>query len=299
MSSSEQTKNEVGCDFNDIKPIEIFEYPSQASKHIWNLNSNNILQTSSQIIEFIKSNKIPIQMTLHMIDIFSQIREKDIKLFTELYKKILNEFSCLIKPKNEKLATLLYYKCFNFEIFKPEIEEEIVNLYSTESPLYYIAWDNIDDLKSKFPNLDINKMIKNITPLNCAIKYGSELCFNYLKNLGAKYTEYSEINAVQGGNTNIFMEMIEDGKSFDNMIDTALDYHNYEIANYLKSNFGQTFDSIAESMHFGNYDISSYLLSNGGNINKIYILFIFIFIIVLWNFLSIHIYHYFVKFSQY
>ncbi|EAX89953.1 hypothetical protein TVAG_124330 [Trichomonas vaginalis G3] len=221
-------------------------------------------------------------MTLHMIDIFSQIRAKDIKLFTELHKKILNEFSCLIKPKNEKLATLLYYKCFNFEIFKPEIEEEeIVNLYSTESPLYYIAWDKVDDLKSKFPNLDINWEINEITPLNCSIKYGSELCFNYLKNLGAKYTDNSEKYAVQGGNKNIFMEMIEDGKSFDNMIDTALDYHNYEIANYLKSNFGQTPDSIAESMYFGNYDVASYLLSNGEDINKIYSFLLFIFIIVL------------------
>ncbi|EAX89962.1 hypothetical protein TVAG_124420 [Trichomonas vaginalis G3] len=300
MSSSEQTKNEVGCDFNDIKPIEIFEYPSQASKHIWNLNSNNILQTSSQIIEFIKSNKIPIQMTLYLIDIFSQIREKDIKLFTELYEKILNEFSCLIKPENEKLAMLLYYKCFNFENFESEMKEEkILNLYPTESPLYYIAWDKVDDLKSKFPNLDINEKINEITPLDCSIKYGSELCFNYLKNLGAKYTEYSEMYAVQGGNTNIFMEMIEDGKSFDNMINTALDYHNYEIANYLKSNFGQTPDSIAESMYFGNYDVASYLLSNGEDINKIYILFIFTFFIVLFNSLSFCIYHYFVKFSQY
>ena len=96
------------------------------------------------------------------------------------------------------------------------------------------------------------------------------MCFIYLKNLGAQYTRYSERYAIQGGNINIFMQMIEDGKSFDNMINTALDYRNYEIAEYLKSNFGQTPDSIAESMYFGNYDIASYLLSNGEDINKIY-----------------------------
>ena len=147
------------------------EYPSQASKLIWNVNSDNILQTSSQIIEFIKSNKIPIQMTLHMIDIFPQIREKDIKLFTELYEKILNEFSCLIKPENEKLAMLLYYKCFKFENFKPTMkEEEILNLYSTDSPLYYIAWDKVDDLKCKFPNLNFDKEIDGeFTPLDLSL----------------------------------------------------------------------------------------------------------------------------------
>ncbi|EAY23659.1 hypothetical protein TVAG_119960 [Trichomonas vaginalis G3] len=275
MFSSEQPTNENECNYSDLKPIKVFEYPDKASKIIWSVNSNNILQISSQIIELITTLKIPIQMALYLIDIFSQIRVKEIKLFSELYQKISNAFSYIRKPNNEKLAELLRY-----QNSAPTIEEEkILNLYSTESPLYYIAWDKVDELKSRFPNLDINKEIDmKFTPLDCAIKYGSELCFNYLKNLGAKYTDYSQKYALQGGNEKIFMQMIEDGQSFGGKINIALDYRNYEIADYLKSNFGQTFDSIAKSMHFGNYDIASYLLSNGGNINKIYNLFLFILI---------------------
>ncbi|EAX93306.1 hypothetical protein TVAG_277110 [Trichomonas vaginalis G3] len=280
--SSEQSKNKNECDFGDIKPIKEFEYPNQASKIIWGVNSNNTLQISSQIIEFITNNKISIQMAVYLIDVFSQIRVKDIKLFTELCQQILNKFSCLIKPENEKLTTLLYYKGFKFENYEPEMnEEEILNIYSTDSPLYYIALDKADDLKNKFPNLDINQEINEITPLDCAIKFGSVLCFNYLKNVGGKYTSNSEEYAVQCGNNEIFMQMIEDGKSFDNMINTALNYRNYEIAEFLKSNFGQSPHSIVESMHFGNYDIASYLLTNGEDINKLYNLFSFIFIIIL------------------
>ncbi|EAY00676.1 hypothetical protein TVAG_208680 [Trichomonas vaginalis G3] len=291
MSNSEQSKNENWCIYNDLKPNKVFEYPDQVSKIIWGLNSNNIIQISSQIIEFITIHKINIQMALYLIDVFSQIRVKEIKLFSELYQKISNEFSCIIHPKNEKLATLLHYQGFKFENFEPEIEEEIIlNLYSTKSPLYYIAWDKVDDLKYKFPNLDINaQLYSKITPLDCSIKHGSELCFKYLKNLGAKYTDNSEKYAVQGGNNNIFMQMIEDGKTFDKMIDTALNYHHYEFVEYLKSNLGQTFDSIAECMHFGNYEIASYLLSNGEDINKIYNLFLSIFIIVLLHYLPFHI----------
>ncbi|EAY19285.1 hypothetical protein TVAG_451990 [Trichomonas vaginalis G3] len=281
MSSSEP-KTENLRNYIDLKPINVFEYPDQASKIIWGVNCNNIIQISSQIIELITNNKIPIQMALYIIDIFSQIRIKEIKLFSELYQKILNAFSYIYKPQNNKLATLLHYQGFKFENFEPEIEEdEILNLYSTKSPLYYIAWDKVDDLKCKFPNLDINQNTNDITPLDCAIKYGSELCFNYLKNLGAQYTYYSEEYAVQGENENIFMQMIEDGKSFDNMINTALNYRNYEIAEYLKSNLRQTPYSIAESMYFCNYSVTSCLISNGADINKIYNLFFFIFIIVL------------------
>ena len=152
--------------------------------------------------------------------------------------------------------------------------------YSTNSPLFYIAFDKVDDLKSKFPKFNVYRKIDEITPLDWAIKYGSELCFNYLKNMGALYTNNSEEYAVQGGNKNIFMQMIEDGKSFDKMINIALEYHNNEIAEYLKSNCGQTFDSIAESMYFGNYDVASYLLSHSANVNKIYILFLFILCVV-------------------
>ena len=68
------------------------------------------------------------------------------------------------------------------------------------------------------------------------------------------------------------MQMIEEGKSFKKMINTALDYRNYEIAEYLKSNLGQTPDSLTESMYFGNYDIASYLFTNGANTNDIYII---------------------------
>ncbi|EAY20089.1 hypothetical protein TVAG_365970 [Trichomonas vaginalis G3] len=163
-------------------------------------------------------------------------------------------------------------------------EEEILNLYPAESPLYYIAWDKVDDLKSKFPEFDINQTINNeITSLDCAIKYGSESCFNHLKKSGANYTNNSEKYAVQGGNQNIFKQMIEEGKTFDKMINTALDYHNFEIAGYLKSKFGQFPNSVTGSMNFGNFNIVSYLLSNGADINKIEILFIFTFTIVLWD----------------
>ncbi|EAY22590.1 hypothetical protein TVAG_036150 [Trichomonas vaginalis G3] len=199
MSHSDQPKNENGCDFSHLKPSEVFEYPSQASKIIWGVNSNNISEVSSQIIEFITTSKITIQMAIHLIATFSLIREKDIKLFAELYFNISNKFSCNYKPTNRNVATLLYYNGIKFEGFEPRKKKgEILNIFSKESPLYYIAWDKVDELKSKFPKLALNREIDYIfTPLNCAIKYGSELCFNYLKNMGAKYNISSPRLAVQ------------------------------------------------------------------------------------------------------
>ncbi|EAY11498.1 hypothetical protein TVAG_248650 [Trichomonas vaginalis G3] len=188
------------------------------------------------------------------------------------------------RPKNYKLTSFLYYKGIKFEDSEPYYSEErIQNLYETDSPLYYIAWDKIDELKSKFPKLKVNKKIDfEITPLDCAIKYGSELCFNYLKNQGGEYTEKSAEYAIKGGNINIFEQMIENGQSFDGMINTALIYHHYKIAEYLHTNFGQIPNSPAKFMYYGSYDVVSYLPSNGADINDIH---------------TFNIYHYFRKFS--
>ncbi|EAX99561.1 hypothetical protein TVAG_104420 [Trichomonas vaginalis G3] len=301
MSDSEQLSAGLDQDISDIKPAEAFVIPSQASKTIWDVNANNILQISSQIISLIKNNKISIQMVLHLIDVFSILRVKNIQYYAELYQKISTEFSYNKCPKNDELSKMLYCKGFIAGDFNPcfyqATEEEILNIYDTESPLYYIAWDKVDELKIKFPNLDINKKIDyEITPLDCAIKYGSDLCFNYLKNMGAMYTEKSSKYAVMGVNINIFSQMIEDGQSFDKLINKALRYKNYKIAQYLKSNFGQHPNSIAKSMYFGNYDIAYYLLSNGANINDVYDFFLFLFIIVILDSISFYIYHCLMRF---
>ena len=188
------------------------------------------------------------------------------------------------------------YKGFEFENFKPKFtQEEILNIYPPDSPFYYVAWDKVDALKSRFPNLDVNeKFGQCFTLLDCVIKYGSELCFNYLINIGAKYTFISEDYAVQGGNKTIFMRLIDDGHSFDKMINTAIDYRNFEIAEYLQCNFGQIPDSLAESMYFGNFDVASFLLSNRADINDDYNLFLFISIIDLMHSLSLYINHSFI-----
>ena len=152
MSVSGQPAIKDEMSFSDIKPIKLFEYLSQVSKIIWDVNSNNILQSSSQIIDLIKTNKISGQTALRIIDTFSTMLVKKIGLFAELYKNITDQFSYNMKPNS------LLYRLLDREVKSWETEQ-ILNVYPKESPLYYIAWDKVDDLKIKFPNLYINNTI--------------------------------------------------------------------------------------------------------------------------------------------
>ena len=231
MTSFQKPTIKIIENFTDMKPFKCLEYPNQVSKIIWEINSNNILQSSIEIIDYIKSNKISVQLTLHLISAVSEIRIKEISLFAEVYQKILNEFACMIIPTNKRLAALLFYKDVNFPNYKPKYDlESLTNIFSKESPLYYIAWDKVDELKSRYPNLNVNMKIRNdyvptqpFTFIDCACRFGSELCFNYLKNSGAEYTEYTPWYAIQGGNENIISQMIDEGITFDDLIQAALE----------------------------------------------------------------------------
>ncbi|EAX97508.1 hypothetical protein TVAG_429440 [Trichomonas vaginalis G3] len=267
----------------DANILNEFKYPNQASKIIWNINTNNITQSTKQIIELIKAQKIPAKMALYLIDTISTLRIKNIAEYAKIYQNISKEFSLTIKPENEDLATLLSYKGFNFKYFKPvKKEEDILNIYKKDSLLYFIAWDKIDDLKSKFPNLDANEKCDGLTPLECACKFGSELCFKYLKNKGAEYTGNTAKYASEGGNKIIFSQMLNDGQSFKDLVDIALIHRNYELVNYLSTRFDQHPSSeIAKFLYYGNFDTASYLIQNGHNMNNKFILFLLISIIVL------------------
>ena len=279
MSSSEQEESYMNL--SNIELIEEIKYPDRASKIIWSINSNNILQVSSEIIELIQNNKITVQMVRNLLEKISYIRRKDINLFAELYVQLLNGCPQMVYTEHSNLSKLIYYKRHKSDKYNSEVEE-VLNLYPKDSPLYYIAWDKVDDLKTKFPNLDVNKNFHfSYSSLDCALEYGSELCFNYLRNLGAKYNQFSESYAVKGGNINIMSQMLEDGLSFYCMIDYALNYHNFEIAEYLRSNLGQYSHSISGCMNYGNFDFASYLLSNGADVDRGFNFFLFISIFVL------------------
>ncbi|EAY11138.1 hypothetical protein TVAG_359180 [Trichomonas vaginalis G3] len=217
-------------------------------------------------------------MALYLIDTISTLRVKNIAEYAKFYQNISKEFSLTIKPENKDLATLLSYN--GFEPNKKE--EDILNIYKKDSPLYFIAWDKIDDLKSKFRKLDVNKICDGLTPLECACKFGSELCFKYLKNKGAKYTENTAELASEGGNIIIFSQMLNDGQSFKGLIDIALIHRNYDLVNYLSTRFDQHPSSeIAKFLYYGNFDTASHLIQNGNSVNNVFILLLLISIIIL------------------
>ena len=68
--------------------------------------------------------------------------------------------------------------------------------------------------------------------------------------------------------------MLQDGQSFESVLNVAMNFHNFEVAEILKSKYGQTTYSLADSFHFGNFDFVADLINKGANVNEIYEIFL-------------------------
>ncbi|KAI5519933.1 protein ubiquitination, partial [Trichomonas vaginalis G3] len=158
MTTSGQQPIIKSINFSELKPLEVFKYPYQASSILWGVNSSNFSDSISQIADLIKTEKTPIKMALYLIDIFSNMRVKNIAIYAQIYKKLITDFSISVTPSNQRLETLISTD-FKFDGSEPQPKkiEEILDVYSKENPLYYITWDKVDELKSKFPNIDVNQ----------------------------------------------------------------------------------------------------------------------------------------------
>ncbi|EAX97782.1 hypothetical protein TVAG_235940 [Trichomonas vaginalis G3] len=177
--------------------LDVFKAPNQLSKLIWGLNSENFDQYTDQIINLIKTQNVPPQMAFHFINIVAEFKSKQISLYSDLYQRILNEFSLNIKPDCSQLAILLYDKGFHDFLSEPPTSEEIhkiLNPYEENTVNFYIASDRVDMIEPKFSDIPLNGKKMKDPPLDVAIINGSELCFNYFRNKGAKYTDSSRVS---------------------------------------------------------------------------------------------------------
>lgn len=104
-------------------------------------------------------------------------------------------------------------------------------------------------LASRIPNFDNNLKLnpfdfesieilrKEVTYIQLAAFYGSVRCFQYLLLQDASLLDVPMF-AVCGGNTEIIHILEQNQRSFKDLVQTAIEYHHYDIAKYLSAQYG-------------------------------------------------------------
>lgn len=147
-----------------------------------------------------------------------------------------------------------------------------------------VALDQLDDLVGLMEkeSFDINMQVGVSSIINYACRYGSEKCFTFLKLNGALISDDTLKCAVEGGNKNIIMSLINEQqhKITDQHLTTALMYHRNDVFDWLLENKGSIGNlNTAECFYYGNLKGLLFLIENGFDINNEHIFQLHLFII--------------------
>lgn len=114
----------------------------------------------SELKNLIDSKAIPLEFVKYALEKASEIQEKKMKNFAELYVKLTESFEFEVNVRTDKFKALLE----NLGIY--EDAEALKTVYSEDTPFYLVAFDKIDEL-SKLDKFDEIK--NNLSLLDTAV----------------------------------------------------------------------------------------------------------------------------------
>ncbi len=131
--------------------------------------------------------------------------------------------------------------------------------------------DNIEELKNIFLTKDINEMLGQIInieymcnnertayPLEVSALFGSIKCFKYLMMNGAEINENLCKYAIAGGNMEIIHLIEQKGMKFENCLERAVEYHHFELFEWLNTHFEYEPVSLQKCLEYYNEPIFYY-----------------------------------------
>ncbi|EAY07381.1 hypothetical protein TVAG_204880 [Trichomonas vaginalis G3] len=120
----------------------------------------------SELKNLIDSKAIPLEFVKYALEKASEIQEKKMKNFAELYVKLTESFEFEVNVRTDKFKALLENLGIKFDCNIYEDAEALKTVYSEDTPFYLVAFDKIDEL-SKLDKFDEIK--NNLSLLDTAV----------------------------------------------------------------------------------------------------------------------------------
>ena len=244
-------------------------------KHLNEIFTNYITNSNNDLLYFI-----------YLLNYYSKCRPHQQHVSKKLFDFVC---SCFSEQNNEIQQNIKNTSILKFVIFPEEFpkneSEELKEIF------LLLQKDDIDGLisfLSRKPTIDITKNQKlegdgyyfyifnlsyYISLINFCCFFGSLKCFKYLllykceiKSVGLKNTlNYS----IAGGNYEIIAILKQNGHSFEECLETSIEYHRYELTNWLHENYECKPVPLPKCIEFYNIDAFLYFLEHGHSIDEI------------------------------
>lgn len=233
----------------DVDPV--FKANLEAEDLLWSLNSENANDIIDNIVKMANSNLISYYLIKNTIVSLSRLRSKP-NSYIKLLQSVFKEFSQKLNIP-EKIASI------QFKNRPEDSNNEIIFK---------------DDLKSfrelaEKPDFNVNGRaisfyyMNSQTYLETAALAGSVNIFKYLIDKRAKFNNYINEYAVQGGNLEIINILREKGINFDNCFRAAMKNHNNKIADWLLCHFQCEKIDVKDCLLHSNIRMACFLIQNG------------------------------------
>ena len=161
-----------------------------------------------------------------------------------------------------------YHVKNNFSIYEPnsllfyikEDDQEKVQLYLAENPTIDITKEKTDTLNT--PLDDVFDNPAQCSLIDLAAFYGSSTVFKYLFMNNCKTTDFSCRCAIAGGNIEIIHLLQQEGQNFKNCLHSSIQYHRYELIDWLMLNFDCETVPLFFMVYYFNYDSFFFFLKH-------------------------------------
>lgn len=225
-------------------------------------NIENIDGLFNELCDIIDRKEVSIQFVLRFLDYSSYDRKHLMKFFASLYLKLSTKYSIKHFITNQYLM--------NAASENPD--DEILNLFPSNSVAYYCSIDDIDHLKEIYNGKFDMRGSHGIPGIDISAMCGSERCFRYLLVSCEKIDWATARSAVKGGNKDIISIIAESEKygDFGGTIDTAIRFNNNDVADWILMNYTSNFPNFAQCLYSFNFEAASYCIYNKFNLNEEY-----------------------------
>ena len=262
---------------------KLFELPKT-------INETELKSLLDEFSFYINNSKNEMEYYFRLLSLFVEARLYHKNFIPKLFDIILKSFSKtkddiinILEPRNKyggPKYPIYSYTVLNYiiypENFRIQKDENIFKLTQL------IEHDDLDGLKSFIVNnssFDINNHIRlnslfdlriavdssEIKPIDLCCFFCSPQCFKYLILNDCVLTEQTCKWAICGGSIDIIDILVKEDKSFDNMLYQAVKYHQYEIFDWLISNYVCEEVSLVKCLDCLNFTAFAYFINNGAS----------------------------------
>ena len=237
----------------DKSIISILEEEAKMVKELE--NPNDFMKTREFFANYIKDSSNDCRYFLSLLNHLLSINTINTDLSLILLETLYFTFPDQNKEKMNDVAMHIKLKKSGKRIGQSDELYELQRLLRSDDA------DGLVTFLVYHPTIDVRTYYPSLIDTSCV--FGSLKCFKYLLLNKCEINECTLYETIKGGNQDIVAILFQSGYSFKGCLETSVEYHRYELTNWIFENNECKPVSLPKCIQYYNFDAFLYFLKSG------------------------------------